>query len=465
MICDMTLRKRKIYFYIFFAIFLIATPAVILYSQGYTLDTKTFSLTKTGGIFINAFPKGVTIYIDDTLKATTGSLILSQGKLVSRLAPDNYTVAVKKDGYRSWNKKLPVEPQLVTEARNIFLIPETIDVQEIDTDVDDLVISASGAAIAYVKENTISVIDVASPKIIPLSAEENELIGRIQFGADENYLVIESLADNRNKRSLFNIKTRERVEIKEDELERFTKIRQYPPGEPKLIALSTTRTLYAVDLRSQQERTIIAENISAFELIGGKLIYATTAPTILYEKNMETGATEQLTQVPIDHFDASSQILRSGAGHIALLDSMRSLYLYDAQVRAFTLIAERVNGASFSGDRKKLAWHNAKNEIHVYYLSDILIQPKKKRGDTELVTRFSQPITNLTWFSYDNEHLVFIAEKKMQFIEIDGRDHRNTYAFADVRQPKKVIYSSYDDYLYFLDSGTLSKLALLKNSN
>lgn len=460
----MTLRKRKIYFYIFFAIFLLATPSVILYSQGYALDFKNFSLAKTGGVFINVIPKGAGIYIDDVLKATTGSLILSQGKLISRLVPDEYTIAVKKDGYQPWDKKLHVDPQLVTEARNIFLVPEKPETQEIDTKVNDVVISASGAAIAYVKENGISIVDVSSPKIVPLATENGERIGRVQFGADENYLLIDSLIQNHTKRSLFNIKTRERFEIKQDDLERYIKIRQYPPGEPSVIALSTEHNLYSIDLRSQQERTIIAKNISAFDLIDGKLLYATTAPTILYEKDMGTGNTEQLTQTPLEHFDLSSLLLRSGAGHIALIDTQRALYLYNGETLAFDRIAENVQTAAFSEDRKKLAWNNTKNEIFVYYLSDILIQPKKKRGDIDLITRLSKPITNLTWFAYDNEHLMFTAEKKIQFIELDGRDHRNTYTVADVRQPLKVIYSGYDDYLYVLDSGTLSKIALIKNN-
>lgn len=460
----MTLRQRKIYFYIFFAIFLAATPAVILYSQGYTLDLKTFSLTKTGGIFINATPKGADIFIDGTLKATTGSLILSQGKLISRLAPRDYSIAMKKDGYQPWDKNLSIEPQLVTEARNIFLVPESPEIQEIDTKVNDVVIAASGAAIAYVKENSISIVDVSSPKIIPLETAEDERIGRVQFGADENYLLIDSLVQNHTKRSLFNIKTRDRVEIEQDDLERYIKVRQYPPGKQSIIALSTAHTLYAVDLASQQERTIIAKNVSSFELIDGKLLYATTAPTIVYEKDMGTGATEQLTKTPLERFDISSLLLRSGSGHIALIDTARALHLYNNETSTFDRIAENVQSASFSEDSKKLAWNNAKNEVYVYYLSNILIQPKKKSGDIDLITRLSKPITNLTWFSHDNEHLMFTAEKKIHFVELDGRDHRNTHVVADVRQPLKMIYSSYDDYLYVLDGGTLSKIALIKNN-
>lgn len=444
-----------------FAVFLIASPAVIVYSQGYALDLKTFSLAKTGGIFVATTPKGVLVHINDRLTATTSALPLTQGKLISRLLPGDYAVKIGKGGYLTWDKKLKVEPQLVTEARNIFLIPEERKVQTIETEVNDMIMSDSNTAIAYIKENGIAILDVASPKIIPLAAEDGERIGKVRFGADEDYLIIESLQKNKSRKYLFNIASRERTEIVEDEVERYVKIRQYGKGEPKIIALSTANTLYAVDLRSPHEKTVIADNIVNFEMFGNKAVYATTAPTILYEKDLLSGKTDQIIETPLEDFDGNSRIIRSTAGHIAIIDSDNALYLYDGDQLAFKRIADDVIAAAFSDDNKKLAWHN-KNEIHVYYLKDVVIQPKKKVGDTELITRLSRPITGITWFSYDNEHIFFTAEKKIQFIELDGRDHRNVYDIADAAQALRVSYSSYDDHLYFLDGALLKKVSLFK---
>ncbi len=457
----MTSARRKFYFYFLLAVFLIASPAVIIYSQGYALDGKTLSLVKTGGVFVATTPKGVVVRINDRLAVTTSALPLTQGKLVSRLIPADYAVTIEKSGYRVWDKKLKVEPQLVTEARNIFLIPEGSRVQTIETEVNDMIMSDSNAAIAYIKENGIAILDVASPKIIPLAAQKDERIGKVRFGADENYLVIESLQKNKSRKYLFDIASQKRTEIIEDDVERYVKIRQYGKGEPKIIALSTANTLYAIDLRSPHEKTVIADNIVNFEMFGNKAIYATTAPTILYEKDLLSGKTNQIIETPLEYFDANSRIIRSPAGHIAIIDSDNTLYLYDGDQFAFKRIADNVMATAFSDDNKKLAWHT-KNEIHVYYLKDILIQPKKKVGDTELITRLSRPITGITWFSYDNEHIFFAAEKKIQFIELDGRDHRNVYDVADAAQTIRMSYSNYDDHLYFLDGSLLKKVSLFK---
>lgn len=443
------------------AVFLVASPAVIIYSQGYAINLKTFSLIKTGGIFIATTPKGVLVHINNRLTATTSALPLTQGKLVSRLLPGEYAVKIEKSGYFSWDKKLKVEPQLVTEARNIFLIPKESKAQTIEADVNDVIMSDSNAAIAYIKENGVAILDVASPKIIPLAAQEDERIGKVRFGADENYLVVESLQKNKSRKYLFHIGSRERTEIVEDDVERYVKIRQYGKGEPKIIALSTANALYAVDLRSPHEKTIIANNVVNFEMFGNKAIYATTAPTILYEKDLLSQKTDQIIETPLENFDANSRIIRSAAGHIAIIDSDNTLYLYDGDQLAFKYIAENVIAAAFSDDNKKLAWHN-KSEIYVYYLKNVLIQPKKKVGDTELITRLSRPITDIAWFSYDNEHIFFTAEKKIQFIELDGRDHRNVYDIVDAAQALKISYNSYDDHLYFLDGALLKKVSLFK---
>ena len=303
-----------------------------------------------------------------------------------------------------------MEPQLVTEARNIFLVPQERKVQTIETEVSDMIMSDSNAAIAYIKENGIAILDVASPKIIPLAAQEDERIGKVRFGADENYLVVESLQKIKAENIFFNIASRERTEIIEDEVERYVKIRQYSKGEPKIIALSTTNTLYAIDLRVPHEKAIIADNIVNFEMFGNKAVYATTAPTILYEKDLLSGKTNQIIETPLDYFDTGSHIIRSAAGHIAIIDSGNALYLYDGNQLAFKHIADNVIATAFSDDNKKLAWHN-KNEIYVYYLKDILIQPKRMPKIPSLLRASRAPLPDRLVLVRQRAHLFHRGKK------------------------------------------------------
>ena len=459
----MTITRRRIYFYALVLVFCIAAPAVILYSQGYTLNMRDLSLKKTGAIFVSTSPKGVRVLVNGILKATTSDLIFSQGKLLSHLAPGEYEVRIEKDGYLPWGKQLVVEPQLVTEARSIFLVPESPPEQVIEENVSDVIISDSNALLAYVKGDSIAILDVSSPAIIPLSGEKGEKIGKVRFGADENYLIVESLLANKVKKYLLEVKTGEITRIAEDDEERLVKIRQYPEGEPRIVALSSAGNLYWIDLRSQNERTLIARDIGNFELFGSKALYATAAPTIVYEKDLLSGRTEQLNQTPIGNFNLSSKMLRSDAGYIAVIDDKKFLHLYRNEEKAFVRIADGVLDAAFSEDDRKLMWQS-KNEIHVSYLKDSSVQPRRKQGDTELITRFSGTIGSIAWFSYDSEHILFAAEGKLKFVELDGRDRRNTYDVSEVKRPAVIIYNRFDDFIYLLDGHTLKKITLIKNS-
>jgi len=201
--------------------------------------------------------------------------------------------------------------------------------------------------------------------------------------------------------------------------------------------------------------------VSNFEIFGTMMIYATTKPTIIYEKNLATNETEQLIKTPLDgEIGLGSKILRSRDGNRALIDDKRTLYIYNHETQAFERLATSIVGVSFSPDGKKLIYQNA-NEIYAYYLKDIKIQPYRTRGDKELITRFSKPIVNIEWFAYDNEHVLFTVDKILKLTELDGRDQRNTHDIMGVENPSRLVYNSTDDYIYFMDGHLLKRTTLL----
>lgn len=119
----MTLRTRRIIFYILAVLFLFSGGGVLLYAEGWRLDPQTFSPVKTGGIYIESVPRDAKILINgEPIRNTSG--IISSGTLISGLLPRNYDVAVTKDGYSEWRKTLSVEPSLVTQAGHIILVPQ-----------------------------------------------------------------------------------------------------------------------------------------------------------------------------------------------------------------------------------------------------------------------------------------------------------------------------------------------------
>src|SRR3989338_7196508 len=456
----MTPRKRKIYFWAAAAIFALGTPLLILYSSGWRADFKNFALIKTGGIFIDTLPKGVKIYIDNKPKKETSTGIFSQGALVSGLRQDEHMVMVKKDGFRDWAKKLAVSANLVTEARNIFLAPNDIKKETTAEGVNDFAFSDSQTRLAYAAKDAIYISQFPFEKFEQIALEKNEHPGKIFFMGDD-HLLVETLLSNKLKKYLYDAGAGEMIPLKEDIEEQYLKARYLPDEKIRLAALSNQNVLYNIDISSQNEPNIIAKDVSNFEIFGSMLIYATTQPTIVYEKNLATNETEQLIKTPLDgEIELGSKILRSRDGNRALIDDKRTLYIYNHETQTFDRLAGRIVGVSFSPDGKKLIYQNV-NEIYAYYLKDIKIQPYRTRGDKELITRFSKPIVNIEWFAYDNEHVLFTVDKMLKLTELDGRDQRNTYDITGVENPSRLVYNSSDDYIYFLDGHSLKRTTLL----
>lgn len=119
-------------------LFLIVTPVLIAYSLGYRiLDIDSvFTLEKTGGIYVHSNVSDTTVYLDGEFNKTNGNFF--RNTLIQNLKPEmNHVVEVRRDGYQTWSKTLPVYPSLVTESR-VLMIPKEVPQREVFpfTDID-----------------------------------------------------------------------------------------------------------------------------------------------------------------------------------------------------------------------------------------------------------------------------------------------------------------------------------------
>lgn len=350
----MSRSTRRLIFYAFVLVFLLITPPTILYSAGYSFDWQNFKIAQTGGVYLKTDPPAAQITVDGKITGTTP-------RLISRLIPRDYHILISRPGFRPWEKILTVAPQLVTEARNIFLFPEKIQPQLFFTNAT---------------------------------------------GTLENYI----LSD----------------------------------GE---------KTLNAQAAR-------VASTTAGFQQQDDNIFFVSSQNFLLYQTNLRASPAPQAAQISKESLPANTayKIYAAGAKYFAAQAQNGILYLLNNATGAFEKIGQGIKDAQISDDNKKLLYFSDR-EIYVYFLEDILLQPYKIAGEKELITRYSQKISQAIFYP-NNEYIAFVVGDQIKITELDDRGSHNTYDIFTAKSPK--IYY-HNDLLYILTDQTIYTLDL-KNS-
>lgn len=120
-------KIRKISLAITLILFVIISPLVLAYSVGYRLNdfSESFGWVQTGGIYIYSDLTNTEVYKDGKFAKSGGFLI--KNIFIQNLRTDReYIFEVKKEGYHSWRKVLPVKESYVTEA-HAMMFPVEIE--------------------------------------------------------------------------------------------------------------------------------------------------------------------------------------------------------------------------------------------------------------------------------------------------------------------------------------------------
>lgn len=178
--------RRKI-FYLLVGVFLLLAPVLATYALGYTFDFSKKELAKTGGIFIKSRTRNLAIFINNNFVKETS--LLSSGVLLPGMEPSVYLIRAEKENYQSWSKTAEVTPGIVTELRNILLIPQKItsatSTSEEDSRLAELASADDKGYVLDKKENLIRK-KALSAKIISPNVKYFGVVGEQVFFVDKN---------------------------------------------------------------------------------------------------------------------------------------------------------------------------------------------------------------------------------------------------------------------------------------
>lgn len=233
---------------------------------------------------------------------------------------------------------------------------------------------------------------------------------------------------------------------------------------PKLLSENATSAIPVLLSSSEEkEKENQAKELALSSLgylrQGNDIYFISKTNYNLYKTDLKASFKEQISKEPLAEKGKYKIILGNASNRLAVISSKNNLYLLNKDTGTFELSSTGASQARFSSDGKKLMFFSDQ-EIWILYLEDFLVQPYKKAGEKELITRFSQKISDVIFFP-DNEHLAFVVGDKIKITELDGRDRRNTIDFLTVPAPE-IYFDAEKEIFYFLTEKKLFSLKLEK---
>jgi hypothetical protein len=197
----------------------LATYIIRAAAEGYGINVKTGQVIQNALLFVDSKPGGAQIYLNGQNRNanTSARLILPAG---------NYTLGLKKDGYRDWSRPFvlsegsvgryvypflfpvkPVQTNLKTYTSQPGLVLESPDRHWLLVENND----ASAQAPAFDEYDTSS-LDQASPNVQPVSLPQGLLtnysgsskLTEVEWSTDNNNVLLEDTYDGGSEFIIFN---------------------------------------------------------------------------------------------------------------------------------------------------------------------------------------------------------------------------------------------------------------------
>lgn len=443
-----------------FLLFLISAPLIILYSQGYRIDSENKKIVKTGGVYLKIIPKGAMVSIDEKIKRKTD--FLSGGIFIGNLIPKKYFLKIEKVGYQFWKKELEIIEEKVIEAKNIFLIPHNLKFEFLERDVNQFFFSPNEKSVILKKEilnkeqkTWILTIYDTETKIKSRLIEEKEISKEgvkflnLNWSPDSQKIILkaEIMKESENEIKFFILDLKKTpVEIIELNLTKETKDCYFHPTSSEKIFFTKQKQ----DSLLLFEREIGKENGNL--LLEGVIVYDTTKDSIFWiseqgflEKSDLYGRSQKISieSLSVKENSLEIKVLNS----FIFLKQNEKLLLFNEDSRNFKEISAKVKSIKISPDLKKIVLYND-YELSVLFLKEDLNQPQKEKGEKVFLTRFSKKIGDVFWWT--SHYLIFNADSEIKIIEIDDRDEIQIWNIADFKEP--VLYFSKKEKALYVQS-------------
>jgi len=412
------------------------TYFAINYAKGSYRLTDNGLSPETGLLAANSFPPGAEVYINDKLVTATDDTLY--------LDPGEYDVRISQDGYSTWQKRLTLEKELVTQT-NAKLFPSAPSITPLTfTGTENILPSPDGQKIVYYtasnsaqRKNGLYLLELADS---PLSfqrgakqiAEDSSLIdlatASFIWSPDSTQLMI--ISPNRqvlidtskvnNLDALSDISFSRKQILNDWEEEMYLREKQFLSKFPEEIISLATQSAVNVYFSPNKKRLLYTAtaDLTLPDNLVPALPAASTQPQVrqlvkggiyIYDqeedRNFQVARAPEKSSFPLKHFlaistsDKPNSVLESGSSVTPtgtnpaplLYQSLQIDLDHPDQVLSPQEIAAKFNTYHSSLFADTLQWYPDSN--HLFYANDNQIKIMEY-DSTNIRTLYSGPFTN-----------------------------------------------------------------------
>ncbi|MDE2099827.1 MAG: PEGA domain-containing protein [Patescibacteria group bacterium] len=445
----MTPLKRRVLFIIFSFLFVILSGVLILYALGNRFNFKTFTIEKTGGIYIISHPSNAALTLNGRT-VVNASNILTPGTLIDNLTSGRYEMTVSESGYSTWKKNIKVAPGLVSVYDSVVLVPQNAaepvslptstlaatsqGIGSIDLADGNLIISASDGGIYVAGQR------LRGNKIVDISKSGQLITYSTLTGS---YYLSDPLSSSvpTNLSSEFTLDARRLLSPRE----RVTGM-VFSSVSDQYVLVRTDLALYGLNL-GQHSAQLISGKLSAYAS-GGNDVYWIN-PNGVESYNVVFQVFGKFSNAPADQSGVKDLTTASAGGQLFVLYNDGQLYMLTKN-QAPKLLAPSVNSVSLSPVGQDLIYLSGDGLVSDYTITT---------GKTILMkTELANISPNIVWYD-DGAHLFLQSGSNLYFTEVDDRNPPlNMVKISG--NAKSFAYDSNANLLYFTDGQAIKKLAI-----
>ncbi len=458
----MKLRTRRFLYSFFIAIFFMAAPPLILYTAGYRYDFEYGRVVETGSLVVKSSPENATIYLNGEEHSQKTPTI------INTILPGKINLAIAKEGYHTWEKTITIEPRVSAFEERIHLYPITEPEARISNSItsywwntkqDKLLYSTAEGQLRLfntLNEKDTLVANITKDELTDVSWSphvDQFLFGRISQQLNEYYVV-----DVTAQTTVTPLHTFSKEPLHNVRWDPTTDHTVYALSDTALVRipfiLQVVRTVYEGDVTDyliEEKRTIIIEKDPLLE-----------TQVVRWFMNNDQNTLHIFPEFTID----GEATLQSTYSHrIAVHNHItQQLTVLDPSIQNTSAVPRfesipRVTSALWSTDGSLLVYTDGYGVYKQSFIAPLTVVPTNQTST--LVTRYSQPITALSW-THDTFHIAYMVDHTLRIAELGtAEDPRNTILISDIENAHMLQYVHKDTSLYYIgNEGMLYALPL-----